>query len=159
MKFNKLMALSCLMSLPLAANSAETSMFDCDKCNFVEIKAGVDQPTTLRGSSNLNTGDTTYVAGFEVGRKFMDQFALSAEYIHRGNSKATNGASDNKFPNSGSNAYSSWAAQSDALMLNLTADLIKSELGIRPYVKIGAGISRNKSSEYTMVADQNNSTT
>jgi len=137
----KAVALLCLPLQSLAATPTNDSMLSCDKCNYVELKGGVVQPTTLQGNSGLGVGDTTYTFGFAVGRKFKDQFGVELEYMHR-NKNNTSAAVLN---GTGSNA---WGVKSDTLMLNLSADLI-TDSKVRPYVKIGAGISKNTPSTFT----------
>lgn len=133
------------LSLPLAfsANAWEPVAENATEYNFATLKAGGVFPTSLEGNSGLNTGDTTYTAGFEAGRKFMDRYSVGFEYMHRG--KNTAHAYNTSATPIEDNT--SWSAQSDTFMLNLAADLI-TDSKIRPYFKLGAGISKNKSSDY-----------
>ena len=135
------------LSLPLAfsANAWEPVAENATEYNFATVKAGGVFPTSLEGNSGLNTGGTTYTAGFEMGRKFMDRYSVGFEYMHRG--KNTAHAYDSGVTPSQNNT--SWSAQSDTFMLNLAADLI-TDSKIRPYFKVGAGISKNKSFDYTV---------
>lgn len=143
------------LSLPLAfsASALEPVAENATEYNFATVKAGGVFPTSLEGNSGLNTGDTTYTAGFEMGRKFMDRYSVGFEYMHRG--KNTAHAYNTSATPIADNT--SWSAQSDALMLNLATDLI-TDCKIRPYFKVGAGISKNKSSDYVMYDGTNNYT-
>ncbi len=139
-------AISCLISMPLTtfANS-----------NFVELKAGVDQPTALQGNTVLQnaTAATTYVGGIAVGKRFMDKFSVDLEYMNRGKSKIRDYASNG-------DAYNQWGYRSDSLMLNLSLDIGKISSDFTPYVKLGAGVSRNKSDNFIdYVAGSNGGTT
>lgn len=111
--------------------------------NFAVVKAGGVFPTSLEGNSGLNTGDTTYTAGFEAGRKLMDRYAVSFEYMYRG--KNTAHAYDTSVVPQRKDT--SWSASSNTFMLNAAADLV-TDYKIRPYVKAGLGISMNKSYDY-----------
>jgi opacity protein-like surface antigen len=147
----KPMALSCLLPLVLAANAAnaENNIFNNPAdFNFVTIKAGVNQPTNVGGNAEMDSVDTTYAAGLEVGRKMMDIFAVSLEYNHRGNSDFNGGSA-------GGSTSTSWSAKSDTFLFNLSADLIK-DSKITPFFKAGLGVSRNKSGDYVMADKQGN---
>ena len=150
-KLIKPIVVSCLLPLAIAANAED---------NFVTIRAGIDQPTVAENNSNIANVKTTYVGGIEVGRKFLDRFAVSLEYNHRGKSDFM---IDNDYPNE-ETLSRSWAAKSDTVMANLSADLIQ-DSKITPYVKVGLGLSRNKAYSFnsyngvsTMPFNQKNST-
>ncbi len=139
----KPVVLSLSLPLAFAANAWEPVAENATEYNFATVKAGGVFPTSLEGNSGLNTGDTTYTAGFEAGRKFMDRYSVGFEYMHRGK----NTAHAYNVSSTPANSNTSWSAQSDTFMLNLAADLI-TDSKIRPYFKVGAGISKNKSSDY-----------
>jgi opacity protein-like surface antigen len=159
MKLNQIirpMALSCLMSLPLIAVASASSAAGGDKLNFVDVKIGVDQPTTLNGNSALSgsTANTTYVGGIAVGRQVMDRLAVDLEYMHK--AKNTTKLNDT---NTGNNT--TWKSRSDTVMLNLAVNLMQMKSAVMPYMKVGAGMSRNKSFDfvYTDSSDSTNSFT
>jgi opacity protein-like surface antigen len=146
MKLNQIIrpvALSCLMSLPLIALSAVSSAASGDKLNFIDLKAGVDQPTVLNGNSTLSnsTANATYVAGIAMGRKFMDRLAVDIEYMY----KAKNTA---KLNSVSGNSNVVWKSRSDTVMLNFAVNLMQMKSPVMPYMKVGAGISRNKSFDF-----------
>ena len=150
MKFKKIvkpLITSCLLPLAFGAtaNALGTVSSDAMEYNFVDIKGGLVQPTKMTGNSNLTTANTTYTAGLEVGRKFMATYGLSLEYSHRGPSTAGNN-------DAGGTQYNNWKVQSDTLMVNMTADLLK-DTGIKPYAKLGFGASRNKAGDYIATLD------
>lgn len=141
------------LSLPLAfsASAWEPVAENATEYNFATVKAGGVFPTSLEGNAGLNTGGSTYTAGFEFGRKFMDRYSVGLEYMHRGKNTA-----HAYVPSSTPTATNtSWSAQSDTLMLNLAADLV-TESKIRPYVKAGVGASRNESSSYNYYTASDN---
>ena len=70
-----------ILSFSFAANAIENSSGIFTGYNFVTIKVGVVQPTSLGGNAGLNTGGTTYTTGALIGKKFMDRFALDIEYM------------------------------------------------------------------------------
>jgi opacity protein-like surface antigen len=110
--------------------------------NYIGVRAGGVFPNNTQGNTDLQSvsGDSTYTAGFSVGRKIQDRFAVELEYMNRGesnlNSSATTGGVSN-----------SWGVKANTLMLNASADIITDTPG-RPYVKFGLGASRNEASEY-----------
>jgi opacity protein-like surface antigen len=137
----KPLAITCLLSCALTANAKENLTNKSRDYNYFKVKAGSVQPTTLDGNSGLNTGDSTFIAGFAVARKFMDQFAAEIEYTHRGKNTAKYSTPDSL------GSTSSWDAKADTMMFNLSGDLTKDDK-IRPYLKAGIGYSRNKASDY-----------
>lgn len=146
MKLHKLIKpviLSITLPLSFSALAWEPVKANATEYNFVVVKAGGVFPTSLEGNSGLNTGDTTYAAGFEVGRKFMNLYAVSLEYRHRGKNTAHGYA--NVLAPAGESNY--WSMQSDAIMLNAAVDLVV-DSKITPYFKAGIGASRNESSDY-----------
>jgi len=150
MKFNNLITpaiLSCVLPFAFSANALDAAPENTADYNFATIKAGLVQPTSLGGNSGLNTGDTTYAAGALVGRKFMDMFSVDLEYMYRGKNTADS-YNAREVPRDNQN---SWSMKSDTFMLNVSADLIQ-DAKIRPYVRLGAGISRNQSYDYTSTA-------
>jgi opacity protein-like surface antigen len=119
--------------------------------NFVTIKGGLVSPTSLGGTSGLNTGGVTYTGGIAVGRKFEQFFAIELEYMYRGKNTAKSYATT-ATPNDDTN---SWSASSNTFMANLSADLMKNQM-ITPYVKVGAGMSANKADNYvSSITDDN----
>ncbi|MGB4191557.1 MAG: hypothetical protein WBJ81_03305 [Rickettsiales bacterium] len=145
-KIFKLITAFSLASLPLVANAAENSSTRNQNYYFATLKAGVDQPVATGGSASVNSSQTTYNAGAEFGKKFMDIFGASLEYRKIGNTYFyTNTLSGNDTYNYSSN----WKGKSDVFLLNLSVDVIKNSL-ITPYVKVGMGMSVNSSSDYVV---------
>ena len=140
-KLIKPIVVSCLLPLAITASAED---------NFVTLRVGIDQPTVSENNANIANVKTTYVGGIEVGRKFLDRFAVSLEYSHRGKSDFM---IDNDSANDPSNIKSSWAAKSDAVMVNLSADLIQ-DSKITPYVKAGIGLSKNKAYKADITTEQ-----
>lgn len=133
-------ALSCLIPLILTAQSAVAEDNKQLYSNFVTIKAGFDQANDLGTSFNRSSVDGTYVAGFEVGKTFMDDtLSASLEYSHRGNSDASHKVNEEDL--------NSWKVRSDTFMANLSANLMK-DAKVIPYVKVGIGASTNKAGDY-----------
>ncbi len=145
----KPIVVSCLLPLALTAN-AEDKMFD-NKAdhNFFMIKAGVDQPTVGSNNANIANVKTTFVGGFEVGRKFMERFAVSVEYNHRGKSDFL--VDSDSLDDLGTN--NTWAVKSDTVMANLAVDLVQ-DSKITPYVKAGVGTSRNTAYGFNGLVDK-----
>ncbi len=145
MKFNNLITptiLSCVFAF--SANAWEPVPADATDYNFATVKAGIAQPTNLGGNSGLDTGNVSSTAGILVGRKMMDMFSVDLEYMHMGKNTASSyGGGATPY-----DASNSWSMKSDTFMLNASVDLIK-DPKIRPYVRAGAGISRNQSYNYT----------
>lgn len=145
MKFNNLITpaiLSCAFAF--SAHAMEPVAADATDYNFATIKAGLVQPTNLGGTAKLNTGDNTFTTGVLVGRKFKDMFSVDVEYMFRGKNTAESNNANAAI--SGDNT--SWKMRSDTFMLNVSVDLIQ-DPKIRPYLRAGAGVSRNKSYDYT----------
>ncbi|MEK6733725.1 MAG: OmpW family outer membrane protein [Pseudomonadota bacterium] len=147
-KIIKPLALTCLVSLPGLSNAAMSSMMNCDKCNFVDVKVGVDQPTNLKGNSTLsgNSAGPVFVGGIAVGRKFMDTYSVDLEFMHKGTDKVNSSSANG-------DTTATWGSKSDSLMVNFAADLMKEKSTVTPYVKAGIGASRNKSSNYITTGD------
>ena len=145
MKFNNLITptlLSCVFAF--SANAWEPVPANATDYNFATIKAGIAQPTNLGGNTGLDTANTAPTAGILVGRKMMDMFSIDLEYLYMGKNTASSyGGGPTPY-----NTSNSWQMSSNTFMLNATVDLIK-DPKIRPYVRAGAGISRNKSYDYT----------
>jgi opacity protein-like surface antigen len=135
--------LSLALPLAFSASAWEPAKTSASDYNFATVKVGGVFPTSLEGNAGLNTGDSAYTGGLEFGRKIMDRYAVSFEYMYRDENTAR-GYMTNEIPQ---NLNTSWSARSDTFMLNLAVDLI-TDSKIRPYVKVGAGMSRNKSSDY-----------
>lgn len=135
--------LSLTLPLAFSASAWESVKASATDYNFVTVKAGGVFPTNLEGNSGLSTGDSTYTAGLEVGRKIMDRYTVGLEYMYRGK----NTARAYNASNAPMDDNTVWSARSDTFMLNLGADLI-TDSKIRPYFKVGAGMSRNKSYDY-----------
>lgn len=72
----------------------------------------------------------------------MDRFSAEIEYMYRGKSDI-----DNSVKTSSETVTNSWGVSANTFMLNLTADLLTG-YAVRPYVKVGAGASSNKASNY-----------
>ena len=139
------------LSLPLAfsASAWEPIAENATEYNFATVKIGGVFPTNLKGNSRLNSGDTVYTGGFEVGRKFMNRYSVGLEYMHRW---AGTYSSKNGWVDKARDENTTWSVKSDTFMLNLSADLI-TDSKIRPYFKVGAGISKNKTSDYVYVSN------
>lgn len=136
--------LAPLVSLSMVANAEDNNVVNKSEYNFATLRFGVDQPITSGGNANIDNAEATYQAGVEVGRKFMDIFAVGFEYKKIGNSDLT--VNNSNRPQD--TTYSSkWKGKSDMFMLNFSADVIKNS-AITPYVKFGLGASVNKSSDY-----------
>ncbi|MCT4634859.1 MAG: outer membrane beta-barrel protein [Rickettsiales bacterium] len=147
MRLHKLIKPAVLLAtLPLAfsASAGDSMKKKVAEYNFATVKAGGVFPTSLEGNSGLNTGDTTYAVGFEVGRKIMNRYAVSLEYRHRGKNTAHGYGVEVENSNGNSN---SWSARSDAIMLNGAVDLVV-DSKVVPYFKVGLGAARNKSNDY-----------
>lgn len=136
------------------ANEATNKPMDkpTAKYNFFTVKAGIAQPTNL-GNTAASNGSTTYTAGTVLGRKFMDIFSVDGEYMLRGNSKFS--SSTNLVQPS--NEFGSWNIRSNTFTLNASVDLVNTPV-ITAYVRAGAGISINRSSNYTYNNEGNIST-
>lgn len=121
--------------------------------NYIGAKGGVATPSSTEGNSDLQSvaGNITYSGGIFVGRKFMDRYGFEIEFSQRGHSDidSSNLAND-------VNTTNNWGVSAKTVMLNLTADLLTHET-IRPYIKLGAGFSRNKADNY--IHNSNNTTT
>lgn len=121
--------------------------------NYIGVKGGVVISSPTEGNSDLQSvsANTTYNAGIFVGRKFMDRYAFEIVFDQRGKSdiNSSNLAGD-------INTTNSWGVSAKTVMFNISADLLTHDL-IRPYVKLGAGFSRNKTDNYTYYS--NNTTT
>ena len=145
MKYSKIikpLVVSCLLPLAFSANAEDKMMKPAD-FNFVTVKAGIDQPV-VNNNADVNSVNTTYLGGIEVGRSFMDIFAVSVEYNHVGKSKF-NINSDNE-GNGVTRSYD-WGVKSDLFLANISANLAKNT-DITPYVKLGLGASRNTTYNY-----------
>lgn len=143
----KPVVLSVACVLAASANAGESrSKYEnkMEDYNFATLKAGLVSPTALGGNSGLDTGDTTYTAGFSVGRKMQERFAVELEYMYRGKNTARS-YNSTVTPGDNNNA---WAAQSNTFMANVSADLLE-DCKLMPYVKAGLGMSSNKSDDYT----------
>ncbi len=145
MKLNKLikpLVVSCLTPLALMANAAD------DHMNFVTLRAGMDQPTISNNHAYANSAATTFAGGLEVGRKLNQMFALGLEYSYR--SKSSFDMAEQYTPTAQDGyqkSNSTWAVSSDVFMLNLTTNLVQ-DAKMTPYIKVGAGVARNKSHDY-----------
>lgn len=140
-KIIKPLLISCVVPLAFSANAEMNFM---DKNNFVLLSAGMNQPSIGNNNADLNSAKTNFIAAVEVGRKFYDRLSLSLEYKYF--SKTKFNISD--FTSSTNAIYShSWSVRSDVFMANIAFDLIEADK-ITPYVKAGAGFSRNKANDY-----------
>lgn len=110
--------------------------------NYVSIKAGIIQPTSLYGNTGLKAGKSTYSAGFSIGRQFHELLSVDAEYMYRDKNTM-------KDSTPGETDYAtSWAIQSDTFLLNLNLSLMNNSR-IKPFIRGGAGIAINNSDTYT----------
>jgi opacity protein-like surface antigen len=132
--------LSLTSALSAIADTTHEHSSLLDGKNYLKIKAGLDMPNKIGGNTNLNAGETNYVMGASIGRQFLSFLLLDLEYIYFGKNKAQYQTS--------STTQTTWNIQSNVLMANLRLNLLK-DFEIMPYVKAGAGISRNKSFAYT----------
>jgi opacity protein-like surface antigen len=100
--------------------------------------------SNTQGNSDLQSvsGNSSYTVGAFVGRKFMDRFGAELEYMYRGKSDI-----DSSNTGAISKTTNSWGASANTFMFNVTADLLTG-YAVRPYVKLGAGASRNKADQY-----------
>jgi len=144
-KLIKPLIASCLLPLAFSANAEEKMMSKKDDFNFVTIKAGLDQPVVNNNNAGVNSVNTTFLGGIEVGRSFMDMFAVSAEYNYVGKSKFN--ISDDQ--NGKGFSSTTWGVRSDLFLVNLSANLAKNT-DITPYVKLGLGAARNKVDNYVV---------
>jgi opacity protein-like surface antigen len=126
------------LNFGLMTPSSDTDYF------YAGVKAGVAVPSNIEGTSDLQSVavDTSYTAGVFFGRKFMDRFSAELEYMYRGKSDI-----DNSVKTSSETVTNSWGVSANTFMLNVTADLLTG-YAVRPYVKLGAGASSNKASDY-----------
>lgn len=150
MKINNLKnrtALSLLPLLLLVGSTAEGAVSQRHLFNFAELKVGVSQPTALRGNTKLSAGDPKLVAGIAAGRKLMKQLALDLEYKYSGKSEYNFGNPIDTYN------VASWKANSNAVLLNMSVDLIGVKSPIVPYLKFGAGIANNHSSKYIKITN------
>ena len=141
---------SCLTPLALMANAAD------DHMNFVTLIAGMDQPVVSNDHANVSSAATTFAGGLEVGRKLNDMFAVGLEYSYR--SKSSFDVADQYNYTAGNNggfqmSSVTWAVKSDVFMLNLTTNLVQ-DAKMSPYIKIGAGVTKNKSYDYVQTDDK-----
>lgn len=121
-----------------------------DGKNYFKIKGGLAKPNNIGGNTVFNNNNTTFgngntnlVIGASVGRKVLDFLFVDLEYMHFGKDKES--YSDTSTPQT-----TTWNIQSDILMANLRLNLLKN-FEIMPYIKAGAGVSRNQSSSYNNV--------
>lgn len=135
----------CIFSLASASSAAEDIPAKLSsKNNYFKIKLGIVQPTSLDGNSGLGAGKVTYTTGIAIGRKFHDLISTDIEYMYRAKSTA-----QNSVPGQESSTPTSWAAESNTVMLNLTLDLLANST-TTPYLKAGAGFSINKAATYVL---------
>ncbi len=142
-----LSALSLFPLLSLVGNTAEGAVSRHTEFNFLEIKVGASQPTALRGNTKLSAGDPKLVVGLAAGRKLMKQLAIDLEYKYSGKSEYNFGNPIDTFN------VASWKANSNALMLNMSVDLINVKSPIVPYLKVGAGIANNHAYKYIKITN------
>ncbi len=107
--------------------------------NFVVVKGGAVQSMKLSADFTSTDVDSGYVAGIEMGKKFMDHVALSIEYNYRSKTNATHNVTN-------AETYT-WNVKSNSYMANIAIDLLKHKI-LTPYVKLGAGFSSNKTGDY-----------
>jgi opacity protein-like surface antigen len=139
-------SLAIISSSGLSAASFIPPSTDTDY-NYAGIRAGGVFPVNIQGNTDLqnSSGDNSYTAGIFVGRKIQDRFAIELEYMNRGES-------DINSSYSGQVVNDSWAVKADTFMLNMMIDVM-TDTKARPYFKIGAGVSVNKSNPYVSVND------
>ena len=151
-KIIKAATVVCLMPISMIVNAEEAKPVNKSDYTFATLRFGMDQPVASGGNANIDNVETTYNAGFEVGRKFMDIFAIGFEYKKVGNSNLT----VNNSTRSSTTTYSStWQGKSDMFMLNFSTDVVKNSM-ITPYVKAGLGASINASSDYIITRQEFN---
>jgi opacity protein-like surface antigen len=155
MKLTKIMKpllASCLLPLAFTAQADDKTMTKKDY--YLTVKSGLVQPTfNSNNNANVSNADGTYLAGIEIGKRFMDMFGVSLEYNYRGKSKFK--ISDDK--NDNITSTHNWGARSDLFMFNVSADLMKDSF-VTPYIKLGMGASRNKSDDYAINVGGNTTT-
>jgi outer membrane protein W len=143
-KIIKYAAIACIIST--AVNAEEAKPINKADYNFAILRIGIDQPIASGGIANIDNSEATYTAGFEVGKKFKDIFAVGLEYKKVGNSNM----SVNNITRAGGDTYTAnWQGKSDMFMLNFSTDFIKNS-AITPYIKFGLGTSINASSDYVV---------
>jgi len=120
--------------------------------NYAGIRAGGVFPVNIQGNTDLqnSSGDNSYTAGIFVGRKIQDRFTIELEYMNRGESDINSSYSV-------AVVRDSWAVKSDTFMLNMMIDVM-TDTKARPYFKVGAGASVNKSNPYVSVNDEKTQT-
>ena len=153
MKMHKLVK-PIILSCTLAANvaSAEFMQSDVMDYNFVTVKGGIVSPASApEGNSGLNTGNSTWTAGALVGRKFQDRFSVDVEYMYRAKNTMKNANSSAESTSNTNTANDSWSATTQTVMLNFSVDLL-TDNKIRPYLRAGAGMSRNIAKNYIFTA-------
>lgn len=136
----------CFVLLPLITCAEEAKPTKERDYYFATAKVGIDQPVTHGGNANIDNADTTYTAGLEFGKKFMEIYGLSFEYMKIGNNNFT----VNNISQVGTKTFAAtWSGKSDLFMVNASVDVIKNSL-ITPYIKFGMGASVNRSSNYVV---------
>jgi opacity protein-like surface antigen len=150
---------SCMLPIAFNAIAEENkTSVHLDGKNFALIKVGVTNTVAGTNNANVSSVDSGYIAGIELGRKITDVFAVGVEYNYKGK---TNFVMTDSPYSDGVSSYT-WGARSDTIMFNVSADLMQNSK-ITPYVKLGAGISRNASYNYvttdTKTSGKNNITT
>lgn len=146
-KIIKPLLISCALPLAFSANAEMNFM---DKNNFIALSAGIDQPSVGNNNVNITSAKTTYVGSIEVGRKFYDRVSFSLEYKYF--SKTDFNIDYNysgSFNTDASIFKRSWSVRSDVFMANLAFNLVELDK-ITPYLKVGAGVSRNKANDYKL---------
>lgn len=145
-KFVKPIIFSCT----LAANVASAGFMHSDAMdyNFVTVKGGIVSPASApEGTSDLNTGNSTWTAGALVGRKIQDRFSVDVEYMYRAKNTMKNSSSNTATNSTIPLNSDTWSAQAQTLMVNFSVDLL-TDNKIRPYLRAGAGVSKNLSKNY-----------
>lgn len=146
--------LSCATLLSFYSSTAMAGNMDLMLGeNFVVVKGGAAQSMKLNSDFKSSEVDTGYVAGIEVGKKFMDRLSLSFEYNYRSKTNATHNVSNEE-------TYT-WSVKSNSYMANIAVDLLQHNM-LTPYVKLGVGLSSNKAGDYVekvVVADETESNT
>ena len=153
-KFIKPVIATLLLPLSASAMSMGNGPASDTDYFYAGVKGGAVMPGNTQGNSDLQsvTGNTTYTAGVSFGRKFQDRFAAELEYTYRAKSDIDSSSLVGDI-----SATNSWDASANTFMLNMTADLLTG-YAVRPYVKLGAGASSNKSADYVLVNNNETST-
>lgn len=155
MKIMKVTALTFLVCATNANANADSKFKSMLSDSFITLKLGVAQQNKLGGNSGLDAGDPTFVGGMLVGKQVTDRFGVDLEWINKAKSSLSSNGSGTPTPYDTSN---NWAVSSNTFMANITANLLQDSMA-KPYVRLGLGISKNKSYDYKTINNEGLSTT